>query len=813
MPFPRLMYIYSKKDARFLLLYAIAANLYGLLLVLTDKWFNIPFFEIDNLLIFLCAPIIYSVINHSRSTYVLSSIIGQFVSCWVLIHIDTLFYEKSIQTLLVINGAIICLGEFVQRKISAYSLDITKRKLMEKELQRHLQHEKGLALCSRELLHNDDNAINCAIKYLLESAEADRVYIFENFTDPKDGLCMRQTNESVAQGILPQIGKPELQHIPYNQGNQRWKETLEKGDNIQGLIKNFPEDERAELESQGILALLALPIGVNGLWHGFIGFDNTKTQIEFDESCVQLLRIGAELIGNYIERKEAERALLSEHHHLLSIFDSMDEAIYVADPKTYKILYSNEALNKCFGNRIGENCYEAIQNQKSPCSFCTNHIIFDEHPGETYTWELKNKITQCWYRCIDRTIHWTNGQLVRFEMAIDITNTKTAEEERLKHERQMQQAKKIESIGILAGGIAHDFNNLLMAIVGNISLAKKLTNQPNRILECLENAENATNRAQSLTQQLLTFSKGGSPVKETANIINIVQDTVTFSLIGSNISCEFSFPKEIRLVDVDKGQFSQVIQNLVINAKQAMPEGGTIKIIGSNITLPDHENKHDISLQAGDYVQISINDQGIGIPQEHLQKIFDPYFTTKQEGSGLGLATTYSIIKNHEGAITIESKIGSGTTFNIFLPISKNEIQTPKQDVQDELLAGQGRILIMDDEEMIRDVTSKILEEIGYQVDAAEDGAETIEKYKKSIGTDDAFDAVIMDLTIPGGMGGKETIVKLHEIDPQVKAIVSSGYSGDPIMANYQDFGFSGVICKPYKFEEIGKVLHRVLST
>ncbi len=385
----------------------------------------------------------------------------------------------------------------------------------------------------------------------------------------------------------------------------------------------------------------------------------------------------------------------------------------------------------------------------------------------------------------------------------DITERKRAEEELLK-------ARKLESIGILAGGIAHDFNNLLMAIIGNISLAKTLSDSPDDVAECLSEVEKASKRAQNLTQQLLTFSKGGAPIKENANVFDLVKETTTFSLRGSNSSCTFDFPENLWKVDVDKGQFSQVIQNLVINADQAMPEGGTIEIKSENITFSNNGANNDSILPEGDYIKLSIKDRGIGISEEYLQKIFDPYFSTKRQGSGLGLATTYSIMKNHDGHITVESQISTGTTFTLYLPRSSKESITTQETDHDKLETGQGRILVMDDEATIRKIVGRLLENIGYQVDYAEHGAEAIDKYQKSMASNEPFDALIMDLTIPGGMGGKEAILKLLEIDPQVKAIVSSGYSGDPVMADYKKYGFTGVISKPYKLEELGKALQRI---
>ncbi|MEK6540236.1 MAG: ATP-binding protein, partial [Deltaproteobacteria bacterium] len=386
-------------------------------------------------------------------------------------------------------------------------------------------------------------------------------------------------------------------------------------------------------------------------------------------------------------------------------------------------------------------------------------------------------------------------------MGVDITEKKKVEQELLK-------MQKLDSLGILAGGIAHDFNNVLTAILGNISLAKMRTGHDDKISKTLTDAEKGCFRARELTRQLITFSKGGLPVKRTASLIELIKDSTTFTLSGSKTKPEFYIPEDIWPVEADEGQISQVINNLVLNADQAMPEGGIIEIRGENIILSEEEIP---SLNKGSYIKIMVKDYGIGIANENLQKIFDPYFTTKQKGSGLGLATTYSIIRNHDGYISVESEIGKGTTFSIYLPASEKEA-AKKEDVKRDYITGSGRILIMDDEDIVRDVTGDILTMLGYEVDFAKDGKEAIELYKKAKESSKSFDVVIIDLTIPGGMGGKETVKKLLEIDPDVKAIVSSGYSSDPIMSEYKSYGFRGVVVKPYNTVELSRIVADVVK-
>jgi PAS domain S-box-containing protein len=382
---------------------------------------------------------------------------------------------------------------------------------------------------------------------------------------------------------------------------------------------------------------------------------------------------------------------------------------------------------------------------------------------------------------------------------LDITEKKAMEAEILK-------AQKLESIGLLAGGIAHDFNNILTSIVGSISLAKTYAKPGDRIYERMEETEKAAARAKDLTQQLLTFSRGGAPVKRSVNIAELVKDSATFALRGSNVQLQTAFPEILWPVEIDEGQISQVVNNLIINADQAMPSGGTVSVDAENVMVAPSTS---LSIDPGRYVRISIRDGGAGIPKEQIGKVFDPYFTTKQTGCGLGLATVYSIVKRHGGQITVESEPGKGTTFSFCLPAAANEAAQALQPER-EPVAGSGRILVMEDELIVQEVLGEMISYLGYEVTFAGDGAEAIELYKASKSTNRPFDLVIMDLTIPGGMGGKEAIARLLEIDPEVKAIVSSGYFNDPVMANSQQYGFVGVLSKPYRVDQLSKILEKV---
>lgn len=380
--------------------------------------------------------------------------------------------------------------------------------------------------------------------------------------------------------------------------------------------------------------------------------------------------------------------------------------------------------------------------------------------------------------------------------------------EKRQMELEIQKALKLESLGILAAGIAHDFNNLLAIIMGNIGLAKRYIDLKDKAYKILDNAEKGAYSATGLSQQLLTFARGNAPVKETASIRELIEDSTGFALRGSPVRCDCHFSPDLYSVDVDKGQICQVFQNLIINAEQAMPIGGIITIHARNL---DNDDLFTKVVPAGKYIEIVFRDQGVGIPPDHLDKIFDPFFTTKQKGNGLGLSVVYSIIKKHEGHIHVESQLGKGTSFYIYLPAIARET-IPISPQIEGIQKGAGKILIMDDNEAILEMLGAILEGFGYIPVFAKDGEQAIKKYCDAIRSQQPFSVIITDLTIAGGMGGKEAIEKLKEIDPQIKAIVFSGYANDPVVANYSDYGFKAVINKPFRIPQLSQVIHQVIN-
>ncbi|MHB8413965.1 MAG: hybrid sensor histidine kinase/response regulator [Acidiferrobacteraceae bacterium] len=371
---------------------------------------------------------------------------------------------------------------------------------------------------------------------------------------------------------------------------------------------------------------------------------------------------------------------------------------------------------------------------------------------------------------------------------------------------EQQKASRLESIGILAGSIAHDFNNILTAILGNISLAKFYAGNGDHIHERLTEAEKATLWARDLTQQLLTFAKGGSPIRKTVEVASVVRSAAEFACRGSSVCCVFG-AMEPELADADESQIRQVIHNLVLNAQQATTNGEPIRVAVRKVHLKYGESP----LPAGSYIEISCRDGGAGITQGNLSKIFDPYFTTKPKGTGLGLTTSYSIIKRHDGFIRAESTLGQGTCFSVLLPAS-NGVVMPEPVVAESPRRGVGRILVMDDEIFIRELLKRLLALFGYEGEFAQDGREAIKLYMAAKEHGRPFDLVVMDLIVPGGMGGQEAVKRLLELNPEAKVVVSSGYSNDPVMADFHQYGFCDAVAKPYKNDELRQVIARAIK-
>jgi PAS domain S-box-containing protein len=538
--------------------------------------------------------------------------------------------------------------------------------------------------------------------------------------------------------------------------------------------------------------------------------ENTLTELQ--RACLTSLVLFREqgiLEGSIIditERKQAEKALCESQNIIEGIVNAIPVRVFWKDKNLVYLgcnaLFANDAGFADPKDIIGKDDYQMGWRDQAELYRGDDRQVIESGSSkflieEPQTTPEGNTITLLTSKIpLRSSTGEISGVLGTY---MDITERKRLEEELLR-------VQKLESVGILAGGIAHDFNNILTTILGNVFLAKSQVTPEDEMFDLLSESETALARAQTLTRQLLTFAKGGVPVKEVATIKDILKESSLFVLRGSKSGCEFSIEEDLWLTEVDVGQISQVFNNIMINANQSMPEGGIIQVVAKNYVI---EGKPRLPVKPGRHVKISITDQGVGISEKHLLNIFDPYFTTKQEGSGLGLATTYSIIKKHDGHITVESQLGVGTIFHIYLPASEKAVL---QKEETRLIKGRGRILVMDDEAPLRKMVGRMLKILGYEPEFAKNGAEAIRMVKEAIEAEKPYDAVILDLTIPGGMGGKDAVKKLLEISPEVKAIVSSGYSDDPVLSNFQECGFKGVMPKPFEFLSLSKVLHEVLK-
>jgi len=507
------------------------------------------------------------------------------------------------------------------------------------------------------------------------------------------------------------------------------------------------------------------------------------------------------ILQDITERKRIEEALLKSEEKWRCMTENSPDFILVLDSDGV-IQFINHSQHQPKDQVIGASILDFTAEE-------SKHVVTELLEGVRRTGQPDCR--ESWYvspEGVRRLFEMRAGAISRADRVVGFMLNATDITDRKRMQEEIARTQHLESIGILAGGIAHDFNNILTAMVTNLSLVKMFADSKEDIYEVLSDAEAATLRAVGLSRQLLALSKGGSPIKKPACLLPLIRETTAFCLSGSNVRCEFSLPEDLWAVDVDEGQIGQAIQNVVINADQAMPGGGTLRVRAENLVVNEGEYP---PLQNGRYIRVSIEDRGNGIPEEWLPRIFDPFFSTKERGRGLGLAITFPIIKRHGGHVHVESQVGVGSTFHILLPASGSPPPAGRMEGE-KPLTGEGRILLIDDDMSIRKSAGNLLRRLGYEVQFAADGQEGIDCYRVARQAGKPFHAVIMDLTIPGGMGGKEAVEHLKRIDPEAKVIVSSGYAEDPVMSNFRAFGFSGVAPKPYTADMLAEILKRVIE-
>jgi PAS domain S-box-containing protein len=582
--------------------------------------------------------------------------------------------------------------------------------------------------------------------------------------------------------------------------------------------------EHREMLARGTKSLLVIPMVFGKSLLGFILVESLSASRSWSSDSIVLIQLFAQILANAYERKRVEEELLeSRERFLLNAaqlqlrFNNTNSGMATCTTKG-RFLSINEALCKLLGYGSEELFARTLSE--------LTHLEDRQIPHRKMRELLKRQKPSIE---LERRMLHKDGSIVHtvtrlgavFDsrnqlqyIAVEIDDVS----ERKKWEEDYVRACKLESLGVLAGGIAHDFNNILMAILGSVSCLR-IEGEPStagspatKYRSRISDIETAVLRAKDLTQQLLTFSKGGAPIKRTTSVVEIIEDTIGFTLSGSPVRSFLEIDPDIWSVEADPGQISQVVNNVILNASQAMPEGGNIRVRCENVQISNPEDEDSLpTLRPGRYVRITFTDDGCGIAPEHLSKVFDPFFTTKSDGSGLGLATTYSIITKHRGQISIESKVNTGTTITVHLPASPRGAKVEPREGR-EIYSGSGKILIMDDELQVRSAAGEMLRHLGYDVDFAVNGEEAVELYRRARFGAQPYSAVIMDLTIRGGMGGVSTIRALKGIDPEIKAIVSSGYADGSVMAEYKTHGFQGVMAKPYELSTLSHVLHDVIT-
>ena len=507
-------------------------------------------------------------------------------------------------------------------------------------------------------------------------------------------------------------------------------------------------------------------------------------------------------------RTHAEEALRESERRFRTLVERNPQGIQEIDSRG-TIVYANKSHYDMYGCKHQELLGRSIEeflvpgSQRAELPGYLEKLVNDQPPPAIYHQRVlradgvERDIEVSWDYLRDE-----EGSVSGFMSVLnDVTERKRMEEE-------IRKAHNLESLGVLAGGIAHDFNNVLTGVIGNLSLLERLLSKNSKEYKFSAAAKKSAVKATELTSQLMTFAKGGAPVKKTATVEELIVEVTGLTLHGSNTKPEYQFADDLRSADMDVGQISQVMQNLVINGDQAMPNGGILKISANNVEISADD---PLPLDPGSYVRIIVADEGLGMAEEIMKHVFDPYFSTKDGGHGLGLTISYRIIERHGGHMTVKSEVGVGTTFVIYLPASENHAVT-NTDPEKELAFGKGRILLMDDEEGIRAVVGAMLTELGYEVEAVNDGLQALKAYGIAKEADTPYALVIMDLTIPGGMGGREAVERLRELHPEARVIVASGYSNDPVMANYQDYGFSGRLKKPIRLVELAVTVEKVLE-
>jgi len=695
--------------------------------------------------------------------------------------------------------------------------DITEFKTARDALRRQLHFERGVSAASTCLLtaHDGDRNITESLGCLCEAADVSRVYLFQNFHDDADGLCMGQTHEACAAGIVPQIDNLELQHAAYSDGFDRWREELAAGRHISGHVADFPEGEREILEPQEIVSILIIPVLVAGAWHGFVGFDETRQRREWLKEEVLLLRTAAEFLGGYLTRLKAEKDLKESEKKFRILVDQAADMLLVHDMEG-RIIDVNQASVAGYG-------YSREELLSMKVAALDPDYVERENSGrfwdrfemnETFRFEARQKRKDGTTFPVEVSITklMINEQHAIMGLCRDISDRKKAEKEREKIHARLQQAQKMEAIGALAGGIAHDFNNILFPIVGMSELLLEDIPFDRPEHEKVQEILTAGKRGGALVKQILAFSRQSEGKKMPVRIQQVVQEVIKMvrATIPANINISHHLQRDCGPVMAEPTQVHQVAMNLITNAYHAVdPANGKISIRLKEVVL-DAGTLAGRDIEGGAYALLIVSDNGCGISPGNMEKIFEPYFTTKEQdkGTGIGLSTVYGIVKEHGGDIQAYSELGKGTTFNIYLPLMVKAPDAVYKNLCEISPSGKERILLVDDEAAIARLEKQMLERLGYRVASRVSSIEALEAFKAS---PRSYDLVITDMSMPN-MTGDRLARELIAIRPDIPVIMCTGFSDQINADRAKQIGIKDFLMKPVVKTEMAKTVRKVLD-
>jgi PAS domain S-box-containing protein len=651
-----------------------------------------------------------------------------------------------------------------------------------------------------------------ALQRLGAAAAADRTQLRLVRDLPDEGPCLCLEAEWCGLGIPSTRERPAGQRLPLAGWIGEWIARCRQDGLVMGTRAEFSGEAQSALAETGATAVLAIPLGQDGQSGGLVIFERCQDERLWEADELELLRGGCLALGLALERTRAEELLGQEAERLAVTLESVREAIVVTDPEGRVRLMNRVALG--FAGKLWDSARGRLATQllrledptaKSSIGTLIRQALTLSHPEEVPT---------------VFTLHLPEGRILSVAVTVaalhvpnqgvqgavlclrDITERQRLAEEQLR-------ASKLESVGQLAGGIAHDFNNLLAAMLGNVSLASQMLDTPDELETCLKQTEAAIWRARGLTQQLLTFAKGGAPVARPTDVRTVSRQAVELALRGTNVRLELDFPADLWPAEVDPGQLAQVFQNLALNSVQAMNGQGQVWLSARNVPVTAADRPTSLH---GDAICFAVRDAGPGLSPEAMGRLFEPYFTTRSGASGLGLATAYNIVRRHSGLLTADASPGQGACFSVWLPATLRPVTRSEPKPISPLGQLRGRLLIMDDDRAVQAVAVQLARRVGLEVAAAAHGEAALDLYRQALAENHPFAAVLLDLTIVGGLGGLDTLRRLRQLDPGVVAIVSSGYSNDPVLANFEAEGFRGILEKPYSADQFVAVLREVLG-